>query len=430
MLCPSPVTRTSQGAPPLDIPAEPFGWLPASLAALCAARTAIRLGHARGSRFAERSGHATSTRFPFGAVKRSNGTTVDSGMKRIERYAGFTLVELLVVIAVIEVVIALLWPAVQQVRDDRAARAADSGLQQLSDAVQVFHSALGELPAGLDALVEYCDDSATPCSVDSQLASGLANGYRFFVVGLGANAVLLEAEPLSPATGSLTLIRRLTVITGGALHVEQATYVTPGADLGAQALLDKIRGAGIATIGKLLVLEPSLTGKNVRESTPLYASDVLQSLDRNGDGHVSAAEVRAFVAAQNITLEEPLASHLEAFLSIVESKFKMDAQDAVVWSEDAVLSTTAGLADSGLVDPGILCRLTRAYIVEQSVANHLCGLLRGTAVDDQRGNVRARDNLLEQYLAELRRQVHGTLTRHDATTLKWGVYLLPYIEQN
>src|SRR4029450_13620336 len=29
--------RTTQGAPPLDIPAEPLGWLPVSLAALCAA---------------------------------------------------------------------------------------------------------------------------------------------------------------------------------------------------------------------------------------------------------------------------------------------------------------------------------------------------------------------------------------------------------
>ena len=47
-----PPCQTSQGAPPLDIPAEPLGWLPVSSAARRAAGTAMRAD-------------ATSTKFAF-----------------------------------------------------------------------------------------------------------------------------------------------------------------------------------------------------------------------------------------------------------------------------------------------------------------------------------------------------------------------------
>jgi four helix bundle protein len=52
-LAPNARTRTNQGAPPLDIPAEPLGWLPVSLAALRAARTAMRV--ATGTKFSQRA---------------------------------------------------------------------------------------------------------------------------------------------------------------------------------------------------------------------------------------------------------------------------------------------------------------------------------------------------------------------------------------
>jgi NAD(P)-dependent dehydrogenase (short-subunit alcohol dehydrogenase family) len=45
---------TSQGAPPLDISAEPLGWLPVSSAALRAARTAMR-ADATSTKFASRA---------------------------------------------------------------------------------------------------------------------------------------------------------------------------------------------------------------------------------------------------------------------------------------------------------------------------------------------------------------------------------------